>query len=181
MVCALNKTDGTFAPYYTFISTDFTDAVGWLAPQYGATLQFADVNGDTRADVCGRGVGGLRCALSNGFAFGPATAWSSANDFSDAAGWDASPSYYGTIRLSDINGDGYADACGRSRGGIVCALSNGGAFGNVAYVVPRDFADNVGWAAEKYGKTIQFGDLNADGHFDVCGRGIGGAQCALAP
>src|SRR5258708_25694656 len=34
-------------------------------------------------------------------------------------------SYYGSIRLADINGDGLADLCGRGPNGIVCAISNG--------------------------------------------------------
>src|SRR5262249_19241966 len=34
-----------------------------------------DLNGDGRADICGRGAAGIYCALSNGAGFGPVTLW----------------------------------------------------------------------------------------------------------
>jgi hypothetical protein len=47
---------------------------------------FADINGDGRADVCGRGIEGIYCKLSTGSGFGPIFLASS--DFSDAQGWN---------------------------------------------------------------------------------------------
>jgi len=44
-------------------------------------------------------------------------------DFSDAQGWNGSETYYGSIRLADVNGDGLADVCGRGIAGIYCNLS----------------------------------------------------------
>src|ERR1044071_3894422 len=56
-----------------------------------------DLNGDGKADVCGRGAGGIHCARSVTSAFGTTTIWQS--HFSDAAGWNSSPAYYSTIRF----------------------------------------------------------------------------------
>ncbi|RKG63016.1 VCBS repeat-containing protein, partial [Corallococcus terminator] len=90
-------------------------------------MQFADLNGDGRADVCGRGSSGLACALSNGASFGPTSTWSTA--YSDINGWYANASNWQTIQFADLNGDGRADVCGRGSSGLACALSNGASFG----------------------------------------------------
>src|SRR4051812_21220045 len=55
-----------------------------------------DLNGDGRADVCGRGAAGIYCALSNGSAFEGYSLWS--HDFTDAQGWTDSSSFE-TIRF----------------------------------------------------------------------------------
>ena len=78
----------------------FSDAAGWSAgPWYYATIRFPDVNGDGRADVCGRGAGGVVCALSTASSFTPAVAPLWAGAYSDAGGWAAGPQYYGTIQF----------------------------------------------------------------------------------
>jgi len=182
IICALNNKLGGFAPASVWIA-DFTDALGWNTVPYGTTLQFADVNGDGKADVCGRGPAGIRCAIANaaGTGFTDAHQWSLRNDFSDADGWGASAGSYGSIRLADVNGDGYADVCGRSSGGIVCGFSNGGGFDVARPLMPQGYTDALGWAGAPYGATIQFGDLGHDGRRDVCGRGPSGLVCAKAP
>src|SRR5256885_564695 len=81
----------------------FSNANGWNNVQNYSTIRFGDLNRDHRADVCGRTAFGVYCALSNGSsAFGPLTQWQ--RDFSDANGW-ASPEYYTTIALADLDGD----------------------------------------------------------------------------
>lgn len=182
VVCALNNKAGGFAAATLWIA-DFTDALGWQAVPYGSTLQFADVNGDGRADVCGRGPAGVRCATANpaGTMFKNAHVWSLRNDFSDADGWNASAAYYGSLRLADVNGDGYADLCGRSGAGIVCAASNAGGFDVAQLMMPGDYTDAQGWGSATYGATIQLGDVDRDGRRDVCGRGPAGLVCAKAP
>jgi hypothetical protein len=154
----------------------FSDANGWAAPEHYSTIRFPDLNGDGKADVCGRGVSGIVCALSSGSAFGTLTTWNSA--FSDAAGWTASE-YYSTIRFPDVNGDGKADVCGRGTGGIWCALSSGTSF-SAATLWESSFSDANGWAAPEYNSTFQYSDINNDGKADLCGRGIGGILCALS-
>jgi hypothetical protein len=156
---------------------NFSDAFGWGGAPYFSTIDFPDVNGDGKADVCGRGGAGVYCALSSGSSFGNFHVW--AASFSDANGWNAGPQYYGTIRFPDVNGDGKADVCGRGGAGVYCATSNGAnAFVSLA-LWHADFSDANGWASgAEYYSTIQFPDLDHDGRADVCGRGGAGVYCA---
>jgi hypothetical protein len=133
----------------------FSDAAGWNSgPQYYSTIQFADINGDGKADVCGRGNAGIDCALSNGTSFGAISVWQPS--FSDAAAWNSGPQYYSTIQLVDVNGDGKVDVCGRGNAGIDCALSNGTSFGAVSVWQPS-FSDAAAWnSGPQYYSTIQF-------------------------
>jgi hypothetical protein len=180
VVCALNDKVGHFGPASVWIA-DFANAGGWQNVQYATTLQLADLDGDGKADVCGRGPAGVRCATSNGTAFVDARPWSLRTDFSDADGWGAAASNYGSLRLADVNGDGLADLCGRGPNGVVCAISNGGGFDVALPVLPHGFTDAAGWSSAIYGATVQLGDLDHDGRRDVCGRGPAGVVCAPAP
>jgi hypothetical protein len=175
--CALS--DGTGFGPATVWQSSFSDGNGWNAsPAYYATIQFADINGDGKADVCGRGTNGIWCALSTGTSFGPQTLWQSS--FSDANGWKGSAAYYSTIQLADVNGDGKADVCGRGTNGIWCALSNGTSFG-AQTLWSTTYSDGNGWnLGPQYYGTIRFPDLDGDGKADVCGRTVGGLVCALS-
>jgi hypothetical protein len=155
----------------------FSDAAGWLPAQYGTTVQLADVSGDGLADVCGRNAAGIACAVAApGGGFGPVAQWS--NDFGDATfGGDA---YYPSVRFGDINGDGYADVCGRASGGIVCALnSKAGAFAPATSWL-ADFTDAAGWGVASSTRTLRLADVNGDGKADVCLRGSAGVRCAIS-
>jgi hypothetical protein len=117
--CELSTGTGFGAIYLA--STDFSDAQGWNQSAYYISLRLADVNGDGRPDLCGRGLGGIVCALNNGDGtFAPARQWESS--FTDASGWNQAQ-YGTTIMFADINGDGRADVCGRGVAGIACELS----------------------------------------------------------
>jgi hypothetical protein len=80
---------------------------GWDGDSYVRTIRFADVDGDGRADVCGRGAQGLSCWLSLGTAFGDAVAGPA---WSDAQGF-ASPSVYGTLRMGPPRCIAVAERC----------------------------------------------------------------------
>jgi hypothetical protein len=163
--------------------TVFSDAYGWNQPQYATTVMFADINGDGKADVCGRGMAGIYCALNTGNGtFGVATLWepsaSFAPSFSDADGW-VQPQYGSTIMFADINRDGKADVCGRGRAGIWCELSTGTGFGP-AFLAQHNFSDAEGWnQLVDYG-SLRFADVTGDGKRDICGRGSLGIYCAVA-
>jgi GH25 family lysozyme M1 (1,4-beta-N-acetylmuramidase) len=152
----------------------WTDASGWSRAQHGSTIRFVDIDGDGRADVCGRAAAGIVCARSNGTSFGeelPGPAWSNANGWSD-------PAAYETIQWADINGDKKADVCGRSATGMVCNLSDGRAF--TVEVKGPAFTDAAGWNKPPYYTTIAAGDVNNDGKDDLCGRSPTGLVCALS-
>ncbi len=176
--CALNQ-HGRFAPHTSF-SAEFARYRGWSDDVYGSTIELGDLNHDGRADVCGRGYWGIQCALADagGKGFGPARLWT--YDFSNSWGWASSRAYYGTIRLADVDGDGFADVCGRGVNGIVCARNDRqGAF-TPLQVWSGAFSDAAGWSGPvEVATSVQFGDLDGDGAADVCGRNGAGVTCAL--
>ena len=159
---------------------DYTDAHGWLEPKYAMTIQFGRLNGDSKADICGRGSGGMLCALSTGSSFG-AVVWTP-HDFGDVDGWDGAASQYRSIRLADVNADGKADVCGRNTAGIACSFSNGdGSFGSFHYLNNADYRDDQGWSFDQYGTTIRFANVDGIGAPDICGRSAAGIRCARSP
>lgn len=172
LTCALSKGSSFSAE---FDGPAWKDADGWDNLTYRSTIQFGDVDGDGKADVCARGRTGMRCALSQGQAFsqneinGPA--------WSDDAGWNQ-PSLYGTIQLADVNGDGKLDVCGRSTTGLVCNLAGENGFPNA--VQGPAWSDDKGWSrADRYA-TIQFADVNGDRKADVCAKDAAGIVCHLS-
>src|SRR5260370_2752207 len=183
VVCAKNNGGGRVGAYKSWKGDDFTDGTGWLRPQYGTTVQYADINGDGVADVCGGGSAGLRSGLANAHGeadgFGPSWAWSSG--FDDGTGWAANESYYKTVHLADVDGDGWADVCGRASEGIECAInSRWGWFGGNTLWLGGEFSDATGWLQPQYGTTVQLAGINGDGRADICRRGTDGMRCALA-
>jgi hypothetical protein len=156
----------------------YADADSWHTHRsYWETIQFADVDGDRRDDVCGRGDAGVYCNLSNGAGFGQGILM--ASNFSNANGWNAHASHWRTIRIVDVSGDGRADVCGRGTGGILCGHYRHlfRDFGTVRLRTTQ-FSDPW-WRDPEYYQTIEFGDLNGDGTADVCGRGDRGLYCGL--
>jgi len=59
-VCAASNAGG-FDVAQPMMPGEYTDAQGWGAATYGATVQLGDLDRDGRRDVCGRGPGGLVC------------------------------------------------------------------------------------------------------------------------
>lgn len=153
----------------------WSDAKGWSKVQYGSSIRFVDIDGDGRADACARGVAGIVCARSNGTSFGAELAGPA---WSDAKGWGL-PQFYETIQWADVNGDKKTDVCGRTKTGMVCNLSEGGAFSATEMKGPA-FTDAAGWAAASHYTTIAAGDVNHDGKDDLCGRSPAGLVCALS-
>jgi len=185
IVCALS--DGSrFGPATTW-SGDFADPA-WVPAEYATTIDLGDVDGDGRADVCGRFRTGIVCAIATAAGeFAPASPWTPPNGiFADRDGWASPPkrgsgtaaSKFRSIHLADVNADGLADICGRNETGVACALSDGMAFVDYRYVVHNDFTDALGWSGDSFGTTVQYPDIDGDGAADVCGRGFNGILCA---
>ena len=123
--CARSNGANAFTAWSQW-SDKFSDGDGWKTMlAYWATIQFPDVNGDGKADVCGRAPERiyLRRVQRRGPFLAP-TLWS-VNGFTDAGGWNGNAFYWATIQFPDINGDGKADVCGRGADGISCEVSDG--------------------------------------------------------
>lgn len=170
--CWLAVPGGWAAPW---APVPLTDANGWADAANYATLRMGDLDGDGRADVCGRSDGALSCARSTGSGFGTFDVWR--DGLSDANAW-ASPRYYTTLRLADVDGDGRDDLCARDAAGFGCWLSNGTAFDR-RIEGPR-WSDAAGYGAARYYGTLRMGDLDGDHRADVCIRGVAGMECALS-
>jgi hypothetical protein len=159
---------------------NYTDGYRWnMGAQVYSTIRFPDLNGDGKADVCGRGSFGLLCALSSGSDFGTATWWT--GHYSQGSDpWDIGPEYWSTIRFPDLNGDGMADVCARASGGAYCATSTGAAFGAAA-TWTTGYSDSDGWNRRpETWSTIRFPDVDGNGKADICGRSGAGISCALS-
>jgi hypothetical protein len=193
--CALNL--GTSFTNAVAWTSEFSAATYWNAEGLGDTIQYGDIDGDRKTDVCGRGDYGIDCALGTGSSFMNYHPWSFDNDRrmgnastfgiqrdfrnydTSAFGtipWRDSVAYYGSIKLVDINRDGFADVCGRGGSGIYCAFSVGNGFEPKRLVLGEDFLD-PGWQTPDKGSTITFGDLDGDQRVDVCGRSYWGIVC----
>ena len=74
-----------------------SDKNSWFTtPAYYETIRFADINGDGRADICGRAADGVMCALSTGRSFARSTNWLS-TAMTDSDGWlSRDPVAYGS-------------------------------------------------------------------------------------
>jgi peptidoglycan/xylan/chitin deacetylase (PgdA/CDA1 family) len=179
IMCALSTGTAFRAATLWTPNGDYGDADGWGADVgYYGTLRLGDVNRDGRADICGRGIGGIFCGLSNGTTgFAAKTGWKT-DDFGDWQGW-LPEKYSTTVQLADVNGDGFADVCGRGASSIACALSNGTTFGTMTWSDSM-YSDTDHWGdtRARYG-SIRFGRLDAGLVRDVCGRNATGIVCAL--
>jgi hypothetical protein len=100
------------------------------------------------------------------------------------------------VQFADVDGDGLADACGRSSTGVQCAAQVAGQLidtnewsfdedrrsGNTD--VDRDFSDNdpdQAWlTSEAFYSSFRLVDVNHDGLADACARGAAGIYCAFS-
>lgn len=176
--CGLS-TGTTFAAPALWDNGFFSDANGWTRSSQYETIQTADINGDGSEDVCARAPTGLFCGRSNATSFTAMVRWT--DEFGDNSStlWGSDYSYFGTIQFPDLNGDGKRDVCGRGVGGLLCGLSDGKGFQGMK-LWSGEFSDSNGWNSASRAGAILFGDINADGRDDVCGRSAAGMVCALS-
>jgi len=167
--CGLS-TGSSFAGYFN--GPAYSDLAGYDQAQYLRTLQYPDINGDGRSDICIRDSQGIECRLSTGTGFGPSFR---GPNWSDAIGF-AQPKYYKTINYVDINADGKADICVRNAYGILCHLSQGDTFDTSAIAGPQ-YSDVLGFDEEIYYSSLRYTDLNRDGKIDICARLSTGIDC----
>jgi hypothetical protein len=174
-LCGLSDGVGSFeAP--TRWTSGFGD-VDWAGDDaYWGTLQLADVNGDGADDLCGRNAEGVHCALATRTGdFGGTTLWLEA--LRDGSGFGADPSYWATLQLGDVDGDGDDDLCARLADGLHCARSNGvDGFEALSRWSDR-FSDANLWTDPLAWPSIQLADADGDGDADACARTRVGIVC----
>ena len=71
-----------------------------------------------------------------------------------------------SLWLADLNGDGRADLCRENQDGLFCGLSDGRRFTQPTNWLAR--VDRPGWSARGRRSPIALGDINGDGHADLC-------------
>lgn len=183
--CALfDYTSRRFERETRWLSNQFLDWHGWNQAPYGTTIQFGDVNGDGAADVCGRGGGNIYCGVSQpGLQrFAGADQGAASLAFPYWHGWNED-NHYETIVMTDADGDGREDICGRGQDGIYCAISESTLFGGVSFTDPMQwvttFGDNGGWnGREQFWGSVQPASVNSSpDDSEFCGVGWAGVYC----
>lgn len=181
--CAEINSDATAFENFGLRSAngDFSDAGGWNSSNvFYQSIRLADINGDGKADVCGRGQSGIVCALNNGNGmFGAATEWLSSS-VAEAGEW-LNTAFAASTQLADINGDGRYDICFLANKGLYCAFAKSAGEGFEYYHRASHQMDMVaGWqTSPTYYRSIRFPDVNGDGVTDLCARSMNGIICGL--
>jgi peptidoglycan/xylan/chitin deacetylase (PgdA/CDA1 family) len=154
----------------------------WVASLDPSTVTLRDVDGDGRADLCGRGTGGFGCARS---IERPGTAddgrpqtvfvwsrgWNLGARADDRAGRSA-----GALQ-GDLNGDGRADECHLAADGLRCALAGPHGMLDASLWLARSRKDASSWLDG----DLFLVDVNGDGRADLCSVRERDVGCALAP
>lgn len=171
LVCGRSN-GASFAALAPWLFPSFTDAEGWTARSRFLAIRLGDVNGDGRADVCGRNATGVVCARSTGTRF-EAIHYAVNTSFLDAQGWD-DERYGPSILLARLGATGETELCGRASNGILC---------HRAALDPD--ADGIGTALDNCPALANPSqrDADGDGLGDACEPGLRcglGAEIALA-
>jgi hypothetical protein len=148
----------------------WTDAAGWNVVRAWGGIQLVDVDGDGRADLCGRNADGMACHLSTGSGFGSAIVQA---DVTDARGWGDDDNAQ-TFRFADLDGDGDRDVCARANAGVVCWPYEAGAFGT-RWSGP-ELTNALGWDVANTFGTLRLVDVDGDHRADLVGRGREGVD-----
>lgn len=140
-------------------------------PAENALVFLADLDADGNADWCAATDAGPACALAADEALSTdGTPWG----YASAAKVDIVPANTATVAFGDIDADGRADTCVPRGDQIVCARSQGRAFGPRTVILAR--LPNKAVAS-----ALWLGDLDGDGRADPCVDTGTTIACAVQP
>lgn len=140
-------------------------------PMSTAVVWIADLDGDGAADWCAATDNGPACAV---YAQSELTTDGAPWGYANAGTVDVAPANTATVAFGDIDGDGRADYCVPREDRIVCARSQGRAFGPRATtlaILPNQATASALW----------LGDLDGDGRMDPCVDTGATITCAVQP
>jgi hypothetical protein len=142
-------------------SSAFPGARGWLSPQYGTTLQFRDINGDGRDDICIRGALDTYVGISNGNTFEHVQSWTMM--FNDGQGW-SNEAQYRTLSLIKIHGK--IGLAGGVSSGIVFQQAEAASsrFWLYRYIDNQHYSNLPDWRPERYASGLSFADFDGSGN-----------------
>jgi hypothetical protein len=83
------------------------------------------------------------------------------------AGWGNIPSYYQTIQLTDMTGDGAAEVIGRSAQGMTIAQLQKATGTFSSLPLGPGLTDAAGWNVLPYALSIRSGDVDGDGQGEI--------------
>jgi FG-GAP-like repeat len=152
--------------------TTYTNNGDWDQPQYYATIQLADIDGDGKLELLGRGPDGLHFWSWDGSTWVEVEA---ANGSSYFVGWDKQ-SQYSTIQCADFDGDGQAEVIGRGPGSSGLTAVRWNKQTSEWDLIEPPAGQLAGWNDPQYFTTIQFVDIDGDGQATLVGRGSGGIE-----
>jgi LmbE family N-acetylglucosaminyl deacetylase len=166
-ICGLDLTGVICAPHGLTLQPIVRSA--W--PQPTSVLWPADLDGDRQADWCSATDDGPMCAVE-----------AERELTTDGAPWgyafkgiiDVVPATNATVAVADIDGDGRADLCTTREDRVVCARSQGRAFGphtTTLAILPNQSVASALW----------LGDLDGDGRADACADTGTSIVCAVEP
>jgi hypothetical protein len=166
-ICGLDLTGVICAPHGLTLQPIVRSA--W--PQPTSVLWPADLDGDRQADWCSATDDGPMCAVE-----------AERELTTDGAPWayafqgmiEVAPATTVTVAFGDIDGDGRADLCNTRDDRVVCARSQGRAFGphtTTLAILPNQSVASALW----------LGDLDGDGRADACVDTGTTIVCALEP
>lgn len=139
-------------------------------PETDAVVWFGELDADSQTDWCAATETGPACAV-----------WAHQAITADGAPWgyahagivDVAPATHATVALDDIDRDGRDDLCSLRDDRIVCARSQGRAFGprTTLAILPNQTTASALW----------LGDLDGDGRADPCVDTGTAVVCARQP
>ena len=166
-ICGVDMTGVVCAPHGLTLQPTLRSA--WPSPM--AVVWPADLDGDQQADWCAATDSGAACAVE---AQRDVTTDGSPWGFSQTGMVDVAPANSATVAISDIDGDGRADLCAPREDRIVCARSQGRAFGprtTTIAILPNQSVASALW----------LGDLDGDGRDEPCVDTGTDIVCAIRP